>query len=147
MAERVPTDATLLAALAGHLPERPPSPETAARIKSLLMQRLAEPPQRVLRASEGEWEVIRPGIEIKRLRRDEQSETTLWRMAPGAELPAHAHHMDEECLVLEGSLVQGGDEFFPGDFVLALAGRDHAAFTSPRGALFLIRGELRCGHD
>jgi len=147
MAERVPTDATLLAALAGHLPERPPSPETAARIRRQLMQRLAEPPQRVLRASEGEWEVIRPGIEIKRLRRDEQSETTLWRMAPGAELPAHSHHMDEECLVLEGSLVQGDDEFFPGDFVLALAGRDHATFTSPRGALFLIRGELRCGHD
>lgn len=136
-------ETVLLAALAGELPARVVPADVSTRVRDKVLARIAEPSQRVLRASEGEWHVVLPGISIKRLRQDTESETTLWRMQPGAELPSHAHAQDEECLILEGSLVQGEAEYFPGDFVLALAGRRHASFTSPRGALFLIRGEPR----
>lgn len=136
-------ETVLLAVLAGELPAQPVSADVSARVREKIFARLAEPSQRVLRASEGEWQLVLPGISIKRLRQDADSETTLWRMDAGAELPSHAHSQDEECLILEGSLVQGDAEYFPGDFVLALAGRRHASFVSPRGALFLIRGEPR----
>jgi len=143
MIEENAKEAVLLAALAGELPAQPVPADVSARVREKIFARLAEPSQRVVRAGEGEWQVVLPGISIKRLRQDADSETTLWRMDPGAELPSHAHSQDEECLILEGSLVQGEAEYFPGDFVLALAGRRHASFTSPRGAMFLIRGEPR----
>ena len=44
--------------------------------------------------------------------------------------------------MIEGSIIQNGIEYLPGDFLLADVGERHARFDSPRGALFLIRGEL-----
>ena len=44
--------------------------------------------------------------------------------------------------MIEGSIIQNGIEYLPGDYLLAEVGEKHASFDSPRGALFLIRGEL-----
>lgn len=109
-----------------------------------IMQRTAEPTMLVVRHGEGDWREILPGVSIKVLREDtaERSQTTLWRMQPGASVPRHQHSQNEECLVLEGSLVQAGIEYFPGDYLLSPVGLTHDHFVAPQGALFLIRGEI-----
>ncbi|MGH8051270.1 MAG: cupin domain-containing protein, partial [Arenimonas sp.] len=85
-----------------------------------------------------------PGVSIKILREDstEHSQTTLWRLKPGASVPTHQHSQNEECLILEGSIVHDGTEYFAGDYLLSPTGMRHDHFFAPNGALFLIRGEI-----
>jgi anti-sigma factor ChrR (cupin superfamily) len=116
-----------------------------------LWQRVAErtamAPDRpfdIVRASEGEWRQALPGLRIKPLRVDAatRTQTSLWRLDAGACVPAHSHDAEEECLILEGSLQWGDRVYGPGDYLVAHPGGAHEEFTSPGGALFLIRSEL-----
>ena len=134
----------LLAALAGLLPEQEPEAADKLRLRAAIVNKVRKPGTITTRKHEGEWRPLLPGIHVKTLRRDAAAgtETTLWRLQPGARVPAHPHSREEECLVLEGSIVQDGVEYFPGDYLLAENGSRHSPFESPRGALFLIRGEL-----
>jgi anti-sigma factor ChrR (cupin superfamily) len=143
MSDRREYDELLLATLAGLVPDRDAPLETRGRMRGVIMAKIAKPSMQVLRKEDGEWQPLLPGIHVKTLRRDRVAgtQTTLWRLDAGARIPAHPHSMDEECLLLEGSIVQDGVEYFPGDYLLAKAGVDHAEFSSPGGALFLIRGE------
>jgi anti-sigma factor ChrR (cupin superfamily) len=133
----------LAAAHAGLLPDSAPAADVAARLRSTLLARLPTAAMRVTRADEGEWRPLLPGVRIKRLRgeADDGTETNLWRLDPGAVLPPHEHRLDEECLVLEGSVMHEGITYRAGDYLLALAGRPHGLFRSSEGALLLIRGE------
>ena len=139
-------DALLLAALAGLVPDAEPGADARGRMRASLMAKVSKPTPttHVLRADEGEWNPLLPGIHIKTLRidREKGTQTTLWRLDPGARVPPHPHTHEEECLVIEGSIIQNGIEYLPGDYLLAEVGEKHATFDSPRGALFLIRGEL-----
>ena len=114
-------DDMLLAALAGLLPEQ--LPDNAVRLalrERILAHALKPKAMTVVRADEGQWQPIMQGIQVKSLRKGDGTETTLWRMDPGAIVPAHPHRQQEECLVLEGSVVHAGVEYFPGDFLLAV---------------------------
>lgn len=150
-----PADDLLLAALAGLTPAVAPPPERTADLRARLLAAAARPRTQVLRAHEGEWAPFVPGIRIKTLRRDETegTQTSLWRIEPGAQVPPHPHTREEECLVLEGSVIHDGIEYFPGDFLLAPPGERHQPFLAPRGALLMIRSELipdpsgLAGHD
>ena len=143
MSDRRDLDELLIAALAGLVPDEAPPLDARARMRGAIMSKVAKPSMRVLRKHEGEWQPLLPGIHIKTLHRDADAgtQTTLWRLDAGARIPAHPHKLDEECLLIEGSIVQDGVEYLPGDYLLAKAGVDHAEFHSPGGALFLIRGE------
>jgi anti-sigma factor ChrR (cupin superfamily) len=70
------------------------------------------------------------------------TQTSLWQIAPGGVIPPHDHIGEEECLIVEGSIVWNGHEYHPGDFLLARPGAHHEPFVSPNGALLLIRSEL-----
>ena len=61
---------------------------------------------RTVRANEGRWEQLCPGIERKMLWHDREKGriTFLIRAQPGAEFPAHQHDDDEEAYVLSGDL-------------------------------------------
>ena len=133
----------LAAALAGLLRDAPPDPTSAARLRGRILDEARRDRTQVLRAEEGEWVAFLPGVHIKSLRKDTQAQTqtTLWRIAPGGVIPPHPHTSEEECLVLEGSVVHDGVEYRAGDYLLAAAGVHHKAFTSPAGALLMIRGE------
>ena len=137
-------DASVFAALAQALAPREPAADARQRMRQRILADAARPRTRVLRAAEGEWTPLVPGIVIKTLRRDERAgtQTSLWRIEPGAAVPPHPHTQEEECLVLEGSIIHDGSEYFPGDFLLAPRGERHQAFLAPRGALLLIRSEL-----
>ncbi len=134
----------LLAANAGLIPALVPDAGARARMLENIMQRVGVPTMQVTRKNEGQWLGILPGISIKILRTDaaENSQTTLWRLQAGASVPRHQHSQVEECLVLEGSLVHAGVEYFPGDYLLAPVGMEHDFLSAPKGALFLIRGEI-----
>ncbi len=138
-------EALLLLALGGDLPEMLPDAATAARMRNQVMARLTAAPLagHAVRNDEREWVPLLPGITIKTLLKDAANgaQTTLWRLQPGACVPPHPHSRDEECLILEGSIVLDEIEYFPGDFVFARAGERHGVISAPNGALFLIRGE------
>ena len=91
----------LAAAQAGLLPDHVPPADVAARLRATLLSRLSTASMRVTRADEGQWRAVLPGVRIKRLRggADDETETNLWRLDPGAVLPPHEHRLDEECLV------------------------------------------------
>jgi anti-sigma factor ChrR (cupin superfamily) len=138
-----PTD-LLVVALLGLPPDQLPPPSAAADLRARILAEAGRMRTRVIRAGEGEWKPFVPGIRIKTLRRDETAgtQTSLWRIDPGASVPPHPHTHEEECLVLEGSVVHAGVEYFPGDFLLAPPGERHKPFFAPRGALLMIRSEL-----
>ncbi|HEU0152163.1 MAG TPA: cupin domain-containing protein [Arenimonas sp.] len=134
----------LLAALAGVLPADAPPPARAEALRARILAAATQSRTKVVRADEGEWVPFVPGIVIKTLRRDpvEGTQTSLWRIAAGARVPSHPHTREEECLVLEGSVIHDGIEYFAGDFLLAPPGERHQPFLAPRGALLMIRSEL-----
>lgn len=61
------------------------------------------------------------------------------RIAAGTSFPGHGHAIDEECMVLEGSLRVGDVLLHPGDFHVGLSGSDHAAATSEDGCVCFLR--------
>ncbi|HVL01065.1 MAG TPA: cupin domain-containing protein [Dongiaceae bacterium] len=99
---------------------------------------------RSIRREEGDWNPWFNDIEIKMLHQDPERnrQTALWRLHPGAVIPAHEHHGDEECLVLEGEIESGGLVLRTGDFHFAQAGGWHAPIRSQGGALLLISSDL-----
>jgi quercetin dioxygenase-like cupin family protein len=100
-----------------------------------------------VRAAECAWRPLAPGVTIKLLRGDAAAGnmTAFIRMEPGSSLDSHLHAQDEECLILEGEIFIGRHRLAAGDMHVAQAGTEHAPITSPRGALMLVRAELRPG--
>lgn len=122
-------------------------PARKAALRDRLLSRVAaveEPAMTLVREDEGQWVKLLPKVYLKTLRIDRESrdQTTLWRLEPGAIVPAHEHTQPEECLILDGSLLWSGKTYLKGDYLLAPVGLHHPTFTSPDGALLLIRGEL-----
>ena len=93
-----------------------------------------------LRANEGEWTETAPGVFEKHLFSDEGrgAVTTLIKMMPGVKLPSHRHLGLEECLVIEGDLHVGGEEFGAGDYRCVMPGTIDETPFSINGTLLLI---------
>jgi len=93
-----------------------------------------------VRADEGEWIVLAPKIEKKRLFLDRARniEAFLLRLQPGAEVPRHLHQADEYCLVLEGDVSFADIHLKAGDFHLARRGSWHENARSQGGALLYL---------
>ncbi len=93
-----------------------------------------------VKAGEGEWITLMPGVEKKILSEDRngQIQSYLLKMAPGASLPAHEHLADEECFVLEGEVSFGDIHLSAGDYHFAPKGSTHEqAYTKTGGLAFL----------
>ncbi len=100
------------------------------------VQPVASPTGTVVREGDRRWQRgPAPGVDIQMLLKNK---TMLVRMAPGSRIPAHHHHSDEQCLVLEGSLRTGDLVAQAGDYVHMVSGSDHADIESASGCLFLI---------
>lgn len=93
--------------------------------------------------SEGEWQSLLPGVRMKTLSADQRA--VLLDLAPGASLPIHRHHEDEECVVLRGEASLGDITVREGDYHLARAGSRHGTVRSATGALLFLRG-VPVGH-
>jgi anti-sigma factor ChrR (cupin superfamily) len=97
-----------------------------------------------VRAHEGVWRDLAPGVQLKVLREEASLKTMsyLVRMQPGARAPVHTHTQEEHCLVLEGEVSIGDHVMRSGDWHVALPGSTHADFLSKTGCLLFIRAEL-----
>ncbi len=113
-----------------------------ARMRQRLLSSVGGP-MAVVRASESRWKRFLPGVSVRVLHEDPEqgTQTALWKMEPGARIPAHPHGCDEECYIFEGSLTHRGERYQAGDYMLAPAGSRHSSIRSPEGVLMLIRGE------
>jgi anti-sigma factor ChrR (cupin superfamily) len=102
-------------------------------------QVLAALSSRYVQVDQLPWKPSRfPGVEIKVLMEDPETglQTTLTRMAPGAELPMHEHTDLEQSWVLEGRLVDQEGEATAGNYVWRPKGSRHTA-RAPEGCLVL----------
>ncbi|MCB1915854.1 MAG: cupin domain-containing protein [Rhodocyclaceae bacterium] len=88
--------------------------------------------------SEADWQRMLPGVRVHRI--DPQQRAVMIELAPGASLPFHRHHENEECVVLRGDVRLGEIVVRPGDYHLAPADSRHGRVTSREGALFYLRG-------
>jgi len=97
-----------------------------------------------VRAHEGVWRDLAPGVQIKVLHEDPLVNTMSYfvRMEPGARVPVHTHTQEEHCLVLEGEVSIGEHVMHSGDWHVARPGSSHADFWSKTGCLLFIRSEM-----
>ena len=93
-----------------------------------------------IRASEGTWRGIAPGVMAKLLSFDRTSgrTTTLLRFAPGTHYAPHRHTAVEELYVLEGGCSIAGREMTVGDYHRAEAGTVHHDTSTDDGCLLLV---------
>jgi quercetin dioxygenase-like cupin family protein len=135
--------ADLVDALLADSADEAPSPRLAARIKHRVLERIAraEAGHVTVQAADDRWRRFQHGVQIKVLHEAGGVMSYLLRLAPGAVLAAHRHPMDEECMVLEGSLKIGADLVISaGGFHLAHKDALHAPITTTTGATIFLRG-------
>jgi len=84
------------------------------------------------------------GIEVRTLHHDAAAGMVsfLLRAQPGASLPAHVHHADEECVVLEGEFTLGEHTLRAGDFELGRKGERHPVAMTATGVTVYLRGAV-----
>jgi anti-sigma factor ChrR (cupin superfamily) len=120
----------------------PTDVDLIARVRMRVMDAVRQStgnPHCTVRAGEGEWREIAPGIERKLLWERGVASSSMLRVAPGASFPAHGHPIDEECLVLEGTLRIGSLLLRAGDFHVGLSGVEHEAVSTQDGCLCFLR--------
>ena len=85
---------------------------------------------------------VRPAMCIDRKVLHEQDGVMsyLLRFAPGAVLPAHRHPVDEECVVLEGTIRIGALKLGPGGYHHVPKDVLDADSTSDEGCVIYLRG-------
>lgn len=128
-----------------------PNARPPGRVKADLMRRIAVPASAaslILRAAEGRWRKILPGIEVKRLFVDPVTKTvtSLVRVAAGAVYPAHIHRGPEQLYVLDGEVVFDDHTLTTGDYEVRSPDTRHSsATTAPgEGCLLLV---INSGRD
>lgn len=96
-------------------------------------------------ASEGRWEPTSVvGVSSRALFVDVENDraTMLFKIEPGASYPAHRHHGQEECFVLQGDLRIGAVTMVEGDYQFAAAGSEHPEQSTTGGCVLLISTSL-----
>ena len=129
-----------LAPLLLDAPEVEPPAYIFDRIKEKIASAQGPAGSHTVRAAEGKWEFVCPGIERKLLWHDRARKrvTFLIRAQPGAEFPAHQHDEDEEAYVLSGDLVFDDLQLGAGDYHLARPGVRHSAARTTGGCMLLV---------
>lgn len=113
-----------------------------ATITDLNPQKIVNPPElasHFVAVNDLPWSSTEfPGIEMKVLYLDRSSgaSTIMFRMQPGAVVPAHEHTALEQTFILSGSLKDDEGEARAGEYVWRPGGNRHIAHA-PNGAVFL----------
>jgi predicted ChrR family anti-sigma factor len=130
--------------------QAPPASVREKLLSSIAREKASSPPAAhsdtsssllmTLRAEEGEWHQAGKGIQVKQLFVDRQSGTvtTLVKMEPGARIPLHRHHGNEQCYIIEGDFQADNQSLGAGDFHCAQAGSVHEPVYTINGAMVLI---------
>ena len=131
-----------LAPLLLNAPEVEPPAHLFDRIKEKIAASTPQGPAGscTVRAAEGKWEFVCPGVERKLLWHDRARKraTFLIRARAGAEFPAHHHDADEEAYVLSGDLRFDELALSAGDYHLARPGARHPVARTKGGCMLLM---------
>jgi anti-sigma factor ChrR (cupin superfamily) len=114
-----------------------------ARVREKLLARIRPEPAtdvRIVRANEGAWHALVPGVMAKRLYAESANGNAamLVRMEAGAQFPPHWHADVEHCYVIEGDLHFGDLALGPGDYQCAMASTTHIISHTEKGCMVLI---------
>jgi hypothetical protein len=93
------------------------------------------------RARHAQWENFAPGIRRRLLWQAGDVAAYVAHAHEGAAVPAHAHLIDEECLMIEGELFVGDVLLCRRDFQLAPAGLSHGIVQAARESVIYLRGD------
>ena len=111
-------------------------------VRTQILEAIRNTPQNstTLRVDEGRWKTVVPGVDMKRLSRDQKrgTVTVLLRFQPGATLAAHDHKGNEQTYVIEGSCYIGSVGLQQGDFHTVEAGEHHGTVVSKEGCTLLL---------
>ena len=94
------------------------------------------------RECDATWDDFGPGIKRRLVWQQGGEGCYLARAEAGAFVPAHGHHIDEECLMLGGELFLGDILLREGEFQLAPAGMQHGIVQAATETLLYVRGDL-----
>ncbi len=100
---------------------------------------------RTVRADEGRWRTLAPGVRSKKLAvdRNRKTLTCLLELEPQAILPAHDHEGSEDSYVVRGSCRIGAVALYAGDFHHVDAGAHHGdVVASEEGCLLILTLDL-----
>lgn len=119
-----------------------------ARLREKLLARIQKPASapesakaaRIVRANEGAWHALVPGVMAKPLYAESANGNVamLLRMEAGAQFPPHWHADVEHCYVLDGDLHFGDLALGPGDYQCAMASTTHIVSHTEKGCMVLI---------
>lgn len=101
-------------------------------------------PRSVFAHDSAGWTALLPGVMKRELWSDERVVSRFYRLEPGAEVPAHQHPLDEECMMLSGEVFLGDILLREGDYHFAPAASRHGAVYSDVGALLYVRAAQDC---
>jgi quercetin dioxygenase-like cupin family protein len=141
VAEELAAWESLLAPLAMFAPPASPPGDALEKIEARIDARARlEALSRTLRAAEGDWIKVSPGLRVKIVERDEarQRQTVLLDIDAGATYPAHTHPQEEEIFMISGDLTIGPHLLEPGDFHVSPAGSRHPAAQTRAGCRCLV---------
>lgn len=88
------------------------------------------------------WDDFCPGVRIKALWDGGERRSLLVRMRAGAQVNAHGHPLEEECMMLAGELFVGDTLLRGGEYQLAPQGSRHGKLSTDVGALLYVHGAL-----
>lgn len=151
MSDQEELDDQIIGATADSLIEavssKSPSQDQIQRMKAALFNRVQSAPpagSETVRNNEGQWLKVTDELEMKLLFIDKANDrqSAIWRLHPGAVIPAHKHTSTEECLVLEGELNIGDHHIYKGDYHVAFEGEQHPPLHSANGCLLLISSQI-----
>ena len=91
---------------------------------------------------EAGWQDFAPGIKRRILWQHAGQAAMLYYARLSAQVPAHTHDHDEECLMLQGDLFLNDVLLRQGDYQLAPAGSGHQMTTTDTGAVIYAHGDL-----
>ncbi len=91
-------------------------------------------------APSSHWRTILPGVHVRALARETNPayKSTMMRMEPGSEYPAHVHGTFEEVCVLEGDCYFDDFVMGPGDYYQARPGSEHGLLKTRHGCVMFI---------
>ncbi|MCW5657551.1 MAG: cupin domain-containing protein [Burkholderiaceae bacterium] len=138
-----PLDADIVDQLHDALMPEPMDAALAARVKRRVLQRIAEEQRAqhlTVHAHQGVWQAFGPGVQLKLLHAAGDTWSYLLKLERGAQLPTHRHPIDEECMVLEGTVQIGELQLGAGGFHLGRKDVLHAPITAVEPALLFLRG-------
>jgi anti-sigma factor ChrR (cupin superfamily) len=137
-------DLHIVAAMIGEVGEIKPRPQVKEKLLKTIKPEAAETPFLSIRANEGDWKPIAPGVQVKILftDRERRTMTMLMKMAAGSQLEEHRHHGAEELFVLEGDCFSAGQTLSAGDYHRAAPGSSHGVTSTKNGCLMLVISPL-----